>query len=59
MHSFSRAKVVSEDGNRVLDSRGNQVTRPHVIDTCFLVLSGDPMVLLGTFNPLSLSSSNS
>jgi len=39
--------VVDEDGNPVLDSRGNQVTKPRVIDTRSLVLSKDPMSLLG------------
>jgi len=49
VRSFSRAVVVSEDGNPVLDSRGNPVTKPRVIDTRSLVLSIDPMVLLGMF----------
>jgi len=47
VHSFSRAVVVSKDGHLVLDSRGNPVTKPRVIDTRSLVLSNDPMVLLG------------
>ncbi|RHN55947.1 hypothetical protein MtrunA17_Chr5g0423971 [Medicago truncatula] len=47
VHSFSRLKVVTEDGNPVLDLRGNQVTIPRVIDTRSLVLSSDPMALLG------------
>jgi len=55
VRSFSRVEVVSEDGNPVLNSRGNQVTRPCVINTRSLVLSDDPMVLLGTINLLSLS----
>ena len=55
VRSFSRAVVVSEDGNPVLDSRGNPVTKPRVIDTRSLVLSNDPMVLLGMFSLLMLS----
>ena len=52
VRSFSRSKVVAEDGNLVLDSRGNQVTMPCVIDTRSLVLSSDPMELLGRFSLL-------
>jgi len=48
--SFSRSEVVDEDGNPVLDSRGNQVTKPHLIDTHSLVLSKDPINLLGRSN---------
>jgi len=55
VRSFSRAEVVSEDGNPVLDSRGNRVTKPRVIDIRSLVLFSDPMVLLGMFNSLILS----
>lgn len=33
--SFSRSVVVSEDGNHVLDSWGNPVTRPRLIDPLF------------------------
>ena len=55
VRSFSKAEVVSKDGNPVLDSQGNQVTKPRVIDTGSLVLSSDLMVLLGMFNLLSLS----
>jgi len=47
VRSFSRSEVVTDDGNPVLDSRGNQVTIPRVIDTLSLVLSSDPMALLG------------
>lgn len=47
--SFSRSEVVAEDGNLVLDSRGNQVTMPRMIDTHSLVLSKDFMSLLGKF----------
>jgi len=54
--SFSRSEVIAEDGNPVLDSRGNQVTKPHVIDTRSLVFSSDPMGLLGRFSLLSLFS---
>jgi len=53
VRSFSPLRVVTEDGNFVLDSRGNQVTVPCVIDTHSLVLSNDPMELLG--RPLLLS----
>ena len=52
VRSFSRSKVVSEDGNLVLDSRGNQVTMPRVIDTRSLVFSSDPKELLGRFSLL-------
>jgi len=52
VRSFSRPKVVSEDGNPVLDSRGNQVTMPRVIDTRSLVFSSDPKELLGRFSLL-------
>jgi hypothetical protein len=45
--SFSRSEVVAEDGNPVLDSRGNPVTKPRLIDTRSLMLSKDPMTLLG------------
>jgi len=31
VRSFSRAVVVSKDGNPVLDSRGNPVTKPRVL----------------------------
>ena len=55
VRSFSRAVVVSEDGNSVVDSRGNHVTKPRVIDTHSLVLSSDPMDILGMFNLLTLS----
>ena len=42
--------MVAEDGKPILDSRGNQVTMAHVIDTRSLVLSSDPMDLLGRFS---------
>ena len=45
--SLSRSEVVDEDGNPVLDSRGNQVTKPRLIDNRSLVLYEDPMSLLG------------
>jgi len=44
--SFSRTGVVAEDGNPVLDSRGNQVTKPRLIDTRSLVLLSYPIGLL-------------
>jgi len=47
VRSFYRSEVVTKDGNPVLDSRGNQVIIPRVIDTRSLVLSSDPMALLG------------
>jgi hypothetical protein len=47
--SFSRSEVFAEDGNTILDSRGNPVTKPRLIDTRSLVLSKDPMTLLGRF----------
>jgi len=47
VRSFSRAVVVSDDGNPVLDSMGNPITKPRVIDTLSLVLSSDPMTFLG------------
>jgi len=49
VRSFSRSEVVAEYGSPVLDSRRNQVTLPRVIDTRSLVLSSDPMGLLGRF----------
>jgi len=44
--------VVAEDGNLALDSRGNKVNMPRVIDTRSLVLSSDHMELLGRFSLL-------
>jgi len=40
--SFSRVGVLYEDGNPVLDSRGNPVTKPRVIDTRSLMPSVTP-----------------
>jgi hypothetical protein len=38
MRSFFQSEVIAEDGNPVLDSRGNLVTKPRLIDNlwCFL-----------------------
>jgi len=47
VRSFSRAVVVFEDGNPVLDSRGNPVTEHRAIHARSLVRSKDPMALLG------------
>jgi len=47
VRSFSRAVVVYEDGNPILDLRGNPVTKPRVINTRSLVILSDPMTLLG------------
>jgi hypothetical protein len=47
VRSFSRLEVVAEDGNPVLDSRGNPVTKPRLIDTQYLVFSKNPLALLG------------
>jgi hypothetical protein len=47
VRSFSRSEVIAEDGNPVLDSRGNPVTKPRLIDTQSLVLSKNPLTLLG------------
>jgi hypothetical protein len=47
VRSFSRSEVVAEDSNPVLDSRGNPVTKPRLIDTQSLVLSKNPLTLLG------------
>jgi hypothetical protein len=47
VNSFSRSKVVDEGGNPLLDSRGNPVTHPRLIETRALVFSLDPLVLLG------------
>jgi hypothetical protein len=45
--SFHLAVVVDEEGNRQLDSLGNPITVPHMIDTQSLVLSPSPMEFLG------------
>jgi hypothetical protein len=47
VRSFSLSEVVAEDGSPVLDSRGNLVTKPHLIDTQSLVSSKDSLALLG------------
>jgi hypothetical protein len=52
---FSRLVVVDEDGNPVMDSRGNPITKPQLIDTRSLVFSKNPMVLLGMLEPLFYS----
>lgn len=47
VRSVSPSRVKDEAGKFVLDSRGNQVTVLRVIDTRSMVLSDDPMELLG------------
>jgi hypothetical protein len=46
VYSFSRSEVVDEGGNPALDSRGNPVTKPRLIDTRSLVFSKNPLTLL-------------
>jgi hypothetical protein len=46
VRSFSRSVVVAEDGSPVLDSQGNPVTKPRLIDTRSLVFSRDPLALV-------------
>jgi len=45
-HSFLPAEVVDEEGRRMLDSQGNRVTVPCLINTHDLLLSSNPMELL-------------
>jgi hypothetical protein len=52
VNSFSRSELVDEGGNPVMDSRGNPVTKPRLIDTRSLVFSKNPHVLLGTLELL-------